>query len=228
MQRDASVTRRPAAASELNQHEGWEDGLPLVESLDGGFALLAHSLYIRLHEEVEQTLGADSMLMPVSPEKTRAKTLAEIALYQTAESAIVVGQGGYLRGDSDWYVRWLVRLRLGELTAEGREFRRTARYLTEDADQRRLTFSDILSRVLPESRNAPLVLLRLFPLAVQAVTALAFGDQARAEQLRAQQAALLPAMADCRDCHGRLLAIGEMCMRCGNPLWKTKWLTVAD
>ena len=228
MQRDESVTRRPAAAGELNQHEGWDDGLPVVESLDGGLALLAHSLYIRLHEEVEQTLGADSMLVPISPAKTRAKTLVEINMYQAAESAVAVGQGGYLRGDAAWYVRWLVCLRLGELSADGHEIASAARYLTQSADQRRLTFSNVLSRVLPESRGAPLVLLRLFPLAVHAVTALAFGDQIRAEQLRAQQTQLLPALTDCRDCHGRLLANGELCTRCGNPLWKTQWLKVAD
>ena len=84
---------------------------------------------------------------------------------------------------------------------------------------------DILLDLLPESGRAPLVLFSLVPLSVHLVTALAFGDRRRGEALRKQQQDLLPALADCRDCHGAVLANGKLCSTCGNPLWKFEWLT---
>ena len=47
-----------------------------------------------------------------------------------------------------------------------------------------LAFSDVLVKVIPESRKAPLVLFHLLPLAVRLVTAAALGDQATAAKLR--------------------------------------------
>ena len=228
MQRDDSAVRRPAAAGELNAHENRSDGAQIVESLDRGLALLAQTLYIRLHEDVEQLVGADSMLMPVAPEKARICTLAEIGLYQVAESALLVREAEYLRDRSDWYVRWLTTLRFGPVSADGSELARIARYVGEKPDHRRLMFTDILSRVLPESRRAPLVLFRLVPLAVQLATALAFGDTARAGHARAAQAEYLPAMTDCQQCRARVLENTEQCAHCGNPLWKSPWLIAID
>lgn len=66
---------------------------------------------------------------------------------------------------------------------------------------------------------------RLLPLAVWVATALAFDDRARALQSRQRQKALLPAVGDCRVCHGNLLADGLACAHCGNPLWNYEWLT---
>jgi hypothetical protein len=225
---DDSAARRPAAASELGEHENRRDGPRIAESIDCGLALLAHTLYIRLHEDVEQLVGTDSMLMPVAPEKTRIRTIREIGLYHVAESALLVRQAGYLRDGGDWYVHWLGRLRLGEFAPDGSDTARIAHYIADPPDRRRLRFTDILSQVLPESRRAPLVLFRLVPLAVQVATALAFGDTAGAGQARSEQAEQLPAMADCRHCKGRVLENGEQCTHCGNPLWKSQWLTAAD
>jgi hypothetical protein len=82
--------------------------------------------------------------------------------------------------------------------------------------------------VLREAQRAPLVLFRLFPLSVRIVTAAAFNDGETAQSLHAEQLSILPAIADCSQCHGGLLKPGAKCATCGNPLWKFKWLTAID
>jgi len=72
------------------------------------------------------------------------------------------------------------------------------------------------------------VLFRLVPLAVQIVTALAFGDRDAASQLRKQQRTILPAIADCHECRGKVLPCDRQCPTCGNPLWKYQWLVAVD
>ena len=86
-------------------------------------------------------------------------------------------------------------------------------------------FLACLQRFFPESGHAPLIIYRLFPLAISVATAIAFGQLARAEETRKGQIAWLPGIADCPACHGRLLENGEKCQQCGNPFWKTEWLT---
>lgn len=228
MNREEVARRRAAAADEFNRHESRTDGRTVVDLLDEGLTLLANTLYIRLHEDVESMIGADSMLMPVSPAKTRVQTLAEIDLFQIAESASLVQQSGHVGDAGRWYVPWLSRLRLGDAPPAGGEQNRISAYLAQTAQYRRLSFTDVLARVVPESRRAPLVLFQIFPLAVQLVTAQAFGDSAAVTELRHQQAERLPSMADCRYCNGRVLGKGEQCPRCGNPLWNAQWLTAAD
>ena len=71
-------------------------------------------LYARLHEDVEETLGVDSMLAPIAPAKTKALTGRETESYQIAESAVLVRRSGCVREDGPWYVHWLSRLRLGD------------------------------------------------------------------------------------------------------------------
>ena len=105
---------------------------------------------------------------------------------------------------------------------------RAKAYLAETSDQRRLAFGDALGRILRQSVQAPLVLFRLVPLAVQITTACAFGDRDTSSDLRRQQAVVLPAIMDCRECRGRLLECGKQCPACGNPLWEHEWLTAAD
>ena len=92
-------------------------------------------------------------------------------------------------------------------------------------DARRLAFQRVLDKAIPESRRAPLVLLRLLPLAAGIATATAFGNLDLARLLRKQQSSLLPAINDCHRCRGRLLDNGDSCPECGNPLWKFNWLT---
>jgi len=215
-------------AEEFGRRTGRGDGLRAISSLSAGLSVLRKSLYLRLHEDVERILGRDSMLMPVSERKAEIVTKTETEIYQIAESAAAARDFGYLAPEGDWYVGWLIRLRLGPSPAEPRADERVADYLGKTPERRWLAFSTVLARVLAESRRAPLVLFHLFPLSVRIVTALGFGDSPSASKVRKEQVVLLPAIADCRECHGKVLDNGEQCPACGNPLWKSEWLTAVD
>ncbi len=152
----------------------------------------------------------------------------EIELYQVAVSAAAVCRGDYADGGPEWFWQWLARLRLGPSQPDERVVQRVQCYLAKTPDQRRLTFTDVMARALPESRRAPLVLFRLMPLAVEIVTALAFGDSSQATEVRQRQVAVLPAISDCEQCRGKLLENGEQCPECGNPLWLFDWLRSVD
>jgi len=215
-------------AEEFGRRAGRTDGLRVASGLAAGLTLLRKLLYSRLHEDVERIVGRDSMLMPVSEKKAEVSTKIEIEMYQIAESAAAARESRYLPAVDDWYRDWLVRLRLGPSPVEPRVQERVVDYLAKTPDQRRLAFSTVLARTLAESRRAPLVLFHLFPLSVQIATALAFGDTQAASKARGQQVILLPAIGDCRQCRGKVLDNGEQCPGCGNPLWKSEWLTATD
>ena len=204
------AARREAAVTEFARHEHRGEGSQIVAKLSGGLGTLRDALYDRVHADVERRLGTDSMLTPVSEEKTARVTKTEIELYQIAISAATVRQHGYAgqNGDGNWYLRWLTQFRLGELHRDVRAVKRLETYLAKDDDARRLAFTNVLSSAVPQSRRAPLVLFRLLPLAVAIVTALAFGDRAAAEEARRQQIALLPSIGDCPLCHGAVLESG--------------------
>ncbi len=216
------------AVEQFDRHEKRRDGARVVGCLIGGLTVLRESLYLRVHQDVEQAMGVDSMLMPVSELRALQRTSEEIEAFQVAESAATVGQFGYVAEAETWYLPWLARLRGGQPGQEATMLPQIRAYFSASADQRRLDFADVLARVIPESRRAPLVLFRLVPLAVQIATALAFGDHATASRLREQQLALLPAIADCQQCRGQVLESDESCRACGNPLWKYDWLVSLD
>ena len=222
-----SVQRRQQAIEEFNQHLRRGDGARVAGNLAGGLTHLRDLLYVRVHDDVELRVGMDSMLSPVSVEKTAKVAKLEIDLYQDAVSAIAAGQQGYAGGD-DWYLKWLTRFRLGRLSEDSRVAKRLSRYLAATPDGRRLAFTNVMASVVAESRRAPLVLFRLVPYAVQIVTGLAFDDHLLCDAAREQQFHLLPAIRDCHHCRGKLLDCGEECRLCGNPLWKFEWLTAAD
>ncbi len=181
-------------------------------------------MLLRLHDDVESLVGRDSMLIPVSEIKARKLTRREIELYQTVESAVAARDFGYVES-IDWYLRWLCHLRQIDDQADPAVGSRLAEYLEAPTDKRRGQFESGLSKVLPESLRAPLVLFQLFPMGVALVTAQAFADHFRAARIRQSQASILPAILDCRGCHGRVLENGEECAGCGNPVWKFSWLT---
>jgi hypothetical protein len=212
------------ATKEFNKHEKRKDGNRVASGLSYGLSLLSDSLYLRMHYDVKTILGQDSMLMPLNEAMAQHNTLEEIGIYQAAESATAADRFDYLAAKDDWYLQWLGRLILGNRPADAKVLLRLAACRALSDDQRRLTFSDTLARILPESRMTPLVLFRLLPWAVQITTALAFADNARAMDIRRRQAATLPIIAACRQCRGSVLEIGEHCDMCGNPLWKYKWL----
>jgi hypothetical protein len=118
---------------------------------------------------------------------------------------------------------WIFRLRLGE-GYQAVVDKRVGYYSSRTIEERRLKFVSVLQRTMPQSAKAPLILFRLFPRSVRILTAVAFGDPWRAKELRAEQIRFLPSIADCHECHGRVLDNDEICRCCGNPLWNFAWL----
>jgi hypothetical protein len=216
--------RRTDAAAEFERQMQGTDGTPVVNLLADGLSMLRDLLFMRIHGDVEQMFGLDSMLMPVSLLKSEANAKMEIEVYGIIESTFDAAADGYV-ADEGWYMNWLGRLRLGDAIQSPGVVQRLEAYRNRSADDRRRIFSSQLQRVHPEAGRTPLVMFRLFPLAISIVTSLAFGDHPQAEERRKRQVAWLSAIADCHACHGRLMDVAEECPQCGNPIWKYNWLT---
>jgi hypothetical protein len=227
MKAEQRVAGYTEAANELNSRTGRSDGTAVAAALNARLALLQDLLYCRLHGDVEQRMGKDSMLMPVSELKTQWRAKTEIALYQVVASRDAAAALGIAAADDRWYLDWLAKLLLGESLVDADAERRLADYGAQPPRERLLAFTNVLAKVLPESRRAPLVLFNLFPLSVEIATAAAFGRPAHAAALRKEQLAEQPALGDCNVCKGAVLETGKQCPKCGNPLWKHEWL-VAD
>jgi hypothetical protein len=221
------VDRCSTAAVEFDRHERRDGGLRVIANLCGGLTRIRDSFFDRVHCDVEMRVGKDSMIQPISEEKTERTTKLEIEVYQVVVSAGTAESRGYV-SDGAWFRDWLARLRLGSIEADSRAARRLAYYAGKSAEEQRMAFSNILAAALPEALRAPLILLKLLPLAVEVATALAFGKSVDAMKWRHEQIEILPAIADCHHCHGALLDNGEQCEMCGNPLWTFEWLTIAD
>ena len=58
----------------------------MVTSLDSGLSVLRDLLYGRMHFDVEQIVGTDSMLIPLSESKTQLATKVQIEIFQVVES----------------------------------------------------------------------------------------------------------------------------------------------
>lgn len=225
MVEDVTSSSRAEAAAELDRQENRGDGARIAASLADGLRWLCDAFLTRVYADVEKKFGVDSMLMPTSLITSEEKTHEQIEIYEVAESVAFVAQRHYIQSDGDWYLKWLSRLLLGQTGTDLAVSQRIGQYLARSADERRRAFSHIVERTLPETMRAPSVVYRLLPPAVSIVTAAAFGDHTRAVELRKEQVDVLPSIADCHDCHGRLLEIGESCAQCGNPFWKFNWLT---
>ena len=222
-----TVSRCSTAAEEFDRHEQRGDGLRIIESLCGGLTLIRDAVYARVHSDVERREGMDSMIFPLSEEKSERTTKLEIEIYQIVVAAGAAQARGYVV-DGIWFRDWLAQLRMGRVDSNSRAAHRIAYYVSKPAHDQRLAFSNILATALPEASRAPLILLRLIPLAVQIAAALAFGKSVDGQQWRHEQIEILPSIADCYRCHGKLLENGEQCAVCGNPLWTYEWLTNAD
>jgi hypothetical protein len=221
--------RRAASIAKFDQVEQRNDGTTVVNSLADGLTCLRKLLFERVHDDVERQFGMDSMLMPVSEDRTKAKALLEIELYEIAISAIHVQNHGYVNESEPWFVDWLSAMRVGEKAVESSLVQqRLSDYMKLEKAERRLAFTDALVRAIREAGRAPLVLYRLFPLAIKVVTSVAFGDVIAATKERDRQIAFLPSIADCSACHGRPLDNGDICRTCGNPIWRFEWLTATD
>jgi hypothetical protein len=212
------------AAAALSAQESRADGAKITASLMAGLNEIDSLLFDRVSSDVETEFGEDSMLVPVSAIKSGKATRKEIEVYQAIEAAALARSAGAIR-DEVWFADWLARLRLGDLYDDPMIAQRFAHYRGKQADARRLMFESMLERTYPEAGKAPVLIYRLFPLAIGIVTSVAFGDHALAQNLRKQQCELLPNLVECRACHGQLLENGDECRHCGNPLWKFEWLT---
>lgn len=222
------VDRTVESVNEFNRHEGRQDGVRVVAALASGLTILRDLFVERSHADVERLVGKDSTLIPLSVLKAQRQMHFEVSLYETVESAWAARQFGCTRSQDDWYLHWLANLRLGATWSDELTLRRLHEYFDQTPDARRLALMDALLAILRESSRVPLVLYRLFPLAIHLATALAFGDFERAKEIRRQQGICLPAISDCHHCRGGVFENGEVCRWCGNPLWTYEWLNVTD
>jgi len=225
MSTDQPITPRSDAAGAFDKKYARSDGSRIVASLTAGLDTLSKLALDRVATDPEGQFGVDSMLMPAAIAKGHVSGYRELEMYQSVESEATVRARGYVATDDHWYLQWVARLRLSEMYDEAAVVARLAMYRAKPPDGRRMMLETALERALPQATHVPLVLFRLYPLAIEIVTAVAFGDSATAGAARKQQLAVLPSLADCHDCHGRLLDNGEECRQCGNPLWKFDWLT---
>jgi hypothetical protein len=218
--------RRELAATELSQRSPQLQASTIVDSLSAGLTQLHDLLVNRIHSDVELEFGLDTMISPFSS-ATEVKQVLRAGLEFDIYASIVVNdevlRGGYVDGAAEWFLDWLVRLRMDNYS-ESEVNQRIDSYRRQSIEDCRRAFVTNLQRAVPESLKTPLVLFRLVPLAVRIVAASAFGDASRTQQLRTEQKELLPAISDCHECHGRLLGNEEHCRCCGNPIWTFAWL----
>ena len=215
--------RRVLVAEALSLQLPRQDVAQIVARLDDGLSLLRNLLYTRLQADVQKSFGQDSMLMPLSLALTEHQAKGEIEAFIAAE--VVNELASTVLPQAAENHQWLLDLRLAGRQDHAAVEVQAESYLRQASRERQLEFSDRLEETLREARYAPLVLYQLFPLAVRAVAALAFGDHLRGGEIRNKQASLLPAITYCRNCHGRLMEVDETCRECGNPLWTMRWLT---
>lgn len=197
------------------------DHAGLVDRLTTGLNQLRGLLATRVHEDVEEDVGVDSMLAPFSLEQEVRQVRhvhAEFDAYAAVIACEELTRPGSPIEPGEWLVDWAFRLRLGE-NATLLQTKRAAYYQDETATDRHRRFATVLQHVAPETKLAPAVLFHLLPDCVRIVAALALGNEPRAQELRAHQIEVLHPIRDCPVCHGRVYAVGEVCENCENPLW---------
>jgi hypothetical protein len=219
--------RHAHAAAEFDRYTGSKRGKPIVESLSVGLNTIRDRFFQRIHEDVEQYFGTDSMSIPLGPDQSTFNAKAEIDVWQIVEAAIFASENDYVE-DLDWMRRWLGELRLGESYGKRAVQRRVNDYIELDGDQRRLHFSSCLEKVYPEARKCPLVLYQLMPQAIHIVLSIAFSDAKESARQRDRQVFFLPGILYCSRCRGGVLDNGDTCAACGNPVWNYKWLRSAE
>ncbi|MFN0020116.1 MAG: hypothetical protein ACKVP0_17790 [Pirellulaceae bacterium] len=219
--------RRAAALGSFSAVNPRPDAPEVIERLDVGLSLLRNQLYTRLQSDVQRNFGTDSMLMPLSQALTEHKAKGEIDAFVVGE---VLDELTHSRALSQPMQNrhWLQELRFAGRQDRAALETRADAYLRLNDHDRQMEFSDMLEELLREARLAPMILYQLFPLAVRAMAALAFGDHLRGGEIRNRQASLLPSITYCRNCHGRLMDIDESCRECGNPVWTIRWMSQPD
>ncbi len=219
--------RRVAATEALALFSHRPDASQIVARLDDGLSLLRNLLYTRIQTDVQRSFGMDSMLMPISRSQTEYEVKGEMEAFVVAEVLDEMAREAILPFPAENRT-WLFDFRLADRTDRDILEDRADHYLFLQNRERQLEFSDRLEEQVREARLVPLVLYQLFPLAVRCAAALSMGDHFRGGEIRNRQMAILPAIADCRYCHGRLMEVDESCRECGNPVWTIRWMTEAD
>ena len=225
MEHADSIDRLDEAAGNFNRRGNRGTGPASAASLANGLTILRETLYLRIHEDVQEQVGIDSMLSPVSEIKAQQRSIAEIEVYQAVESAISVQQAAYVKSGEDWYLPWLMWLRLGEAGRNAQAAERSKLYLSKSSDDRRLAFVRRWLAVCPNREGALGPVPSAAAWGANCHSRPGCGDRGAAARLRKEQAAILPAIADCRQCRGEVLECAEQCRACGDPLWKYRWLT---
>ena len=148
------VGRCSTAAEEFEHHEHASDGLQVIESLcggpdaDSGLAIRARAC------RCGSRMGLDSMIQPLSEERSERTAKLEIEIYQV----VVAADTGHARGyvaDGNWFRDWLARLRLGNFDSSSRTARRIDYYLSKSAKDQRLAFSNFLDTPCPRRVGLP-------------------------------------------------------------------------
>jgi hypothetical protein len=222
--------RREHAQAELALHIGEIKSPDMVGSLWNGLVTLQKLLLTRLHIDFAAEFGVDSSLAPATAGEAIREMRHAAEAIETYSLVLVideVARRGYAKANVNWFRDWLLQLRFGDEVVPTLVERMRSYDKLSDGQRRRL-FASSLEQALPEARQAPLIIYRLFPRAVRIATALAFGDALRAREIRKEQISYLPAIGDCHHCHGLPLENGETCVECGNPLWKIKWLNATE
>lgn len=218
--------RHDLAAAELLEYcPELDTPQQIVDSLAVGLTHLRNMLLARTRDDVKCRYGTDSMLGVSLSEIERQDRLAKVEIESYASIVITdeVIRNGYVGDRAEWFLDWMFHLRLGDGYKSVMD-KRVAYYKSLTVEERRLKFVSVLQRVLPESARTPLVLFRLFPRSIRILTAVAFGDRLRANEMRAEQIGFLPGIADCHECHGRVLDNEDSCRCCGNPVWNFTFL----
>src|SRR5580698_9245150 len=88
--------RRTDAAAEFDRLTQRADGARVVHLLADGLSMLRDLLFTRIHGDMEQIFGLDSMLLPVSLLKCEANAKTEIEVYQVVESMFDAAASRYV------------------------------------------------------------------------------------------------------------------------------------
>ena len=175
----ASIQERHEQATDaLLQLDEFSNSHQIVESLSASLTQLRTLLLKRVHDDIEARFGVDSMIAPMTlaeEEREMHHAKVEIEIYMIVVAADEMAGSGYVN-DRDWCVDWLTHLRLGDELPE-HVSGRFAAYSGRTLEKRRLLFSNMLVRTVPEANKAPLVIFRLFPKIVRLAVATAFRDQ---------------------------------------------------
>ncbi|MFO7908117.1 MAG: hypothetical protein R6U98_36085 [Pirellulaceae bacterium] len=129
------VDRRAAAAAQLAKKQPDLSAEKITQSLIDGLGTLRERLFERIHNDVEENVGEDSMLLPLSVEKSEQLANLEIESFQVSIAALEASNRQYISCDNRWFVGWLAQLRMGEAVKDSKWRRRVRHYLAMSDDE---------------------------------------------------------------------------------------------